>query len=134
MDRWISGLMAFIIGTLCMFDSFWQQSINPIIHSSIRRGWQGGRDSNPQPTVLETATLPIELPPSPGIFVRLSDDFGYPAGADGAAAFADGETLAFFHGYRRDDFDFDRDIVTGHDHFHSLREGDGASYIRGAEI
>jgi hypothetical protein len=26
-------------------------------------GWQGGRDSNPQPTVLETATLPIELPP-----------------------------------------------------------------------
>ena len=25
--------------------------------------WQGGRDSNPQPTVLETATLPIELPP-----------------------------------------------------------------------
>ena len=26
-------------------------------------GWQGVRDSNPQPTVLETATLPIELTP-----------------------------------------------------------------------
>jgi hypothetical protein len=26
-------------------------------------GWQGRRDSNPQPTVLETATLPIELLP-----------------------------------------------------------------------
>src|SRR5271155_3359741 len=26
--------------------------------------WQGGQDSNLQPTVLETATLPIELPPS----------------------------------------------------------------------
>ena len=26
-------------------------------------GWQGVRDSNPQPTVLETATLPIELHP-----------------------------------------------------------------------
>jgi hypothetical protein len=25
--------------------------------------WQGGQDSNLQPTVLETATLPIELPP-----------------------------------------------------------------------
>jgi hypothetical protein len=25
--------------------------------------WQGGQDLNLQPTVLETATLPIELPP-----------------------------------------------------------------------
>src|SRR2546426_6830372 len=32
----------------------------PLCHLS---GWQGGRDSNPQPTVLETAALPIELPP-----------------------------------------------------------------------
>src|SRR5580692_6211602 len=29
-------------------------------------GWQGRRDSNPQPTVLETATLPIELHPCVG--------------------------------------------------------------------
>ncbi len=30
----------------------------------VSRGlWQGGQDSNLQPTVLETATLPIELPP-----------------------------------------------------------------------
>ena len=34
------------------------------INISHIRYWQGGRDSNPQPTVLETATLPIELPPS----------------------------------------------------------------------
>src|ERR1051325_5262759 len=33
----------------------------PLCHLS--GAWQGGRDSNPQPTVLETATLPIELPP-----------------------------------------------------------------------
>ena len=26
--------------------------------------WQAGQDSNPQPAVLETAALPIELPPS----------------------------------------------------------------------
>src|SRR5258707_4935662 len=34
-------------------------SLTPIIQST----WQGGRDSNPQPTALETATLPIELLP-----------------------------------------------------------------------
>src|SRR6267142_621523 len=33
-----------------------------VLRSSFSK-WQGGRDSNPQPTVLETATLPIELPP-----------------------------------------------------------------------
>ena len=27
------------------------------------RFWQGQKDSNPQPTVLETATLPVELYP-----------------------------------------------------------------------
>jgi hypothetical protein len=32
----------------------------PLCHLS---GWQGVRDLNPQPTVLETATLPIELTP-----------------------------------------------------------------------
>src|SRR5258708_18762961 len=28
-----------------------------------RESWQGRRESNPQPTVLETATLPLELHP-----------------------------------------------------------------------
>src|ERR1019366_10723167 len=37
----------------------------PLCHLShpISRDWQGGGGLNPQPTVLETATLPIELPP-----------------------------------------------------------------------
>src|ERR1051325_9905054 len=108
--------------------SFDYEIFNLHLHSK----WHGGRDSNPQPTVLETATLPIELPPFPDCWS--GDDFANTAGADGPAAFANGETLAFFHGYRRDDFDFDRDIVTGHDHFHSLREGHGASHVRGSEI
>src|SRR5205809_298638 len=43
-------------------DSAFQQPITPSIPLYSSR-WQGGRDSNPQPTVLETATLPIELPP-----------------------------------------------------------------------
>src|SRR5580698_6005593 len=36
---------------------------SPYLSILFRLEWQGGRDSNPQPTVLETATLPIELPP-----------------------------------------------------------------------
>src|SRR5436190_1102140 len=37
-----------------------------IVFSGILRsfeGWQGGRDSNSQPSVLETDSLPIDLPP-----------------------------------------------------------------------
>src|SRR5207302_4182444 len=44
---------------MLFFDSFILHSSLCILHSR----WQGGRDSNPQPTVLETATVPIELPP-----------------------------------------------------------------------
>jgi hypothetical protein len=33
--------------------------------------WQGYRDSNPEPTVLETATLPIELYPYATILIIL---------------------------------------------------------------
>jgi hypothetical protein len=36
---------------------------SPDFNPYLPQSWQGGRDSNPQPTVLETATLPIELPP-----------------------------------------------------------------------
>jgi hypothetical protein len=38
--------------------------------------WHGRRDLNPQPTVLETATLPIELLPYPPNLVSLSDTSG----------------------------------------------------------
>jgi hypothetical protein len=34
-----------------------------IVYSIPQKIWQGGQDLNLQPTVLETATLPIELPP-----------------------------------------------------------------------
>jgi hypothetical protein len=35
-----------------------------IRHPELAEGWQGGQDSNLQQLVLETRTLPIELPPS----------------------------------------------------------------------
>ena len=79
---------------------------------------------NPQPTVLETATLPIELLPYLPNLVCLSDksetagfmvprsesgngsgnDFRHATGANRAAAFADREALALFHRDRRDQF------------------------------
>jgi hypothetical protein len=85
-------------------------------------GWQGVRDSNPQPTVLETATLPIELTPycrrvtqgsatvdsalphSP-IFLS-GDDFADAPCANRAPAFANRKPLALFHGHRRNHIHF----------------------------
>ena len=53
-------------------------SIYPIIQQSnpFLTGWHGRRDLNPQPTVLETATLPIELLPYPPNLVCISDKKG----------------------------------------------------------
>src|SRR5438105_10487241 len=57
--------------------------------------WQGQRASNPQPPVLETGALPIELYPcgfqTNGDDGPLFQDLGDDARADGAAALADGE-------------------------------------------
>jgi hypothetical protein len=95
--------------------------------------WQGGRDSNPQPTVLETATLPIELPPYFDNFRRhphldaafskthclaepgsarlisinvLLNNFSHTSCTTRATAFADSEALGFLHSNRSDQLDF----------------------------
>src|SRR5579871_4396833 len=90
-------------------------ALHPLSPSSVE--WHARRDSNPQPAVLETAALPIELlayvlktygtrdvgrstqntrriarlfrvpPPGPRVPPILLDDLGHHAGADGAAAF-----------------------------------------------
>src|SRR5678815_3520904 len=54
--------------------------------------WQARRESNPQPAVLETAALPIEL-----LACGLLEDLRYHPGADGAATLADGKTQTLFH-------------------------------------
>ena len=46
-------------------------------------------------TTKEASAVPIQAS-------QLSDDFGHATCADGAAAFANREALAFFHGHRRD--------------------------------
>jgi hypothetical protein len=59
--------------------------------------WQERRVSNPQPPVLETGALPIELRSFKSC---LFDDFRDDAGAHGAATFADCETKPLIHGDR----------------------------------
>src|SRR6187551_3245677 len=54
--------------------------------------------------------------------------------ADGFTAFANCEPNCLLHGYRRDQLDLDRDVVSGHDHFHAIRQFDRPSHIRRPEI
>ena len=54
--------------------------------------WQGQRESNPQPSVLETDALPIELYPYQSL-----QDLGNDAGAHGTATLADSKTQTLFH-------------------------------------
>ncbi len=85
------------------------------------------RDSNPQPTVLETATLPIELLAFLIFLFRfllissyldipqvsrargrvLIQNIAHATGADRLAAFTNGEANRFFHRDWRDQLDFD---------------------------
>ena len=65
---------------------------------------------------------------------RLLDDRGDDAGADGAAAFADGEAQLFFHRDRHDQFDGNRDVVARHDHLGAFRQRDDAGHVRRAEV
>ncbi len=63
--------------------------------------WQGGRDSNPQPTVLETATLPIELPPYMGRVLTSSRGVHGGSGTSGntCSARAGRSSSAYFSAY-----------------------------------
>src|SRR4051794_9041808 len=64
----------------------------------------------------------------------LFNDFCHHAGADGAAAFADGEAQFLLHRDRSDELDLDLDIVARHDHLDVLRELHDAGYVRGTEV
>jgi hypothetical protein len=123
----------------------------------IGRWWQARRDSNPQPTVLETATLPIELHAcgyDTISFRRHSRDPERSPGSVGRKRLTDAysmisvtrpapmvrppsrmaKLLGLFHGDRHDELDVDGDVVAGHDHLHALRQVDDAGHVRGAEV
>src|SRR5262245_40625269 len=128
---------------------------------ALRPGrWQEWRDSNPQPPVLETGALPVELhsyvtkndsaagrlsagrgaidrlatrfPPSPQ-GPRSFDDGGDDPGADVAAALADREAQALLHRDRRDQLDLHRHVVARHHHLGALGQLDRAGHVRGPE-
>src|SRR6202012_5427559 len=90
--------------------------------------------SNPQPSVLETDALPIELCPCGRKTISLLEDGGDDARADGTTAFTDGDGPALLHGDRRDQLHGDADVVAGHDHFLVLRQLHGTGHVRRAEV
>src|SRR5581483_7604057 len=64
----------------------------------------------------------------------LLDDLGHHAGADGAAAFADGEPKFLLHRDRGDELDLELDVVARHDHLDVSRKLHDAGHVRGAEV
>src|SRR5688572_9984371 len=119
--------------------------------------WQARRESNPQPAVLETAALPIELlacgcsanyrfclsgacaPFSKGVRLRgpppkLLQDLRDDAGADGAATLTDGEPQTFFHRDRVDQLNRHFDVVARHHHLGVARQLDHSRDVRRAEV
>src|SRR5262245_11425012 len=64
----------------------------------------------------------------------LFDDRRHHAGADRAAAFANGETKLFLHGDRHDQLDRHGDIVARHHHLGALRQVHHAGHVSCAEV
>ena len=116
--------------------------------------WQARRASNPQPSVLETDALPIELLafiPRPKRKTLMSAEFSsslthrgqcptavnlrlaldrllnnlcHHAGADGPATFANGKTQPLFHRNGRDQRHRHLNVVPRHHHLGALRQLD----------
>src|SRR5262245_26941104 len=89
-----------------------------LISSVMPNRWQARRESNPQPAVLETAALPIELLAC----IYLLDDLRDDAGADGLATLTDRKPQALLHRNRADQLDVHLDVVPGHDHLGPFRQ------------
>src|SRR5262249_5978733 len=111
------------------------------------RNWQEWEDSNPRPTVLETAALPTELHsfmlprgyslsngPPQRFPTLLFTDFRNHAATDCAHAFANGETELFFHGDGHHKLHIDRHIVARHHHLGAFGQRALARHIGGTEI
>src|SRR6185295_1642827 len=108
-----------------------------LISSVMPNRWQARRESNPQPAVLETAALPIELLAC--IFHGLRPtyslhDFGDNTGADRLATLTDGEAQPLLHRNRADQLDVHLDVVPRHDHLGPFRQLHQARHIRRAEV
>src|SRR5690554_1092328 len=104
--------------------------------------WQARRESNPQPAVLETAALPIELLActettqrnKQRVTRRLLDDLGDHAGTNGTAAFTNREAQTIFHGDRSDQGNSHFHVVTRHYHLNTFRQFARTGHVSGPEV
>ena len=80
-----------------------------------------------QPRGLRLTSLYLE-------YEMLSDDLADYTSADRSAALTDGETEFFFHGDRSNQFCFDGDVISRHDHFHAGGQCYDTRYVSGAEV
>src|SRR5690625_3432260 len=71
---------------------------------------------------------------APRAAITLLVDLRDHAGADGAAAFADGEAQAFLHRDRVDQRDVHLHVVARHHHLHAFRQHHRAGHVRRAEV
>ncbi len=65
---------------------------------------------------------------------NLALDLDADACAHGPSSLTDGKMHALFHRHRLDQLHRHLDVVSGHDHLHSLRQADRSRHIRGAHI
>src|SRR3954453_9512286 len=82
----------------------------------------------------ETSGARARRGPGSRLSPSLLDDLRDGAGADGAAALADGEAQALVHGDRGDERDLHDGVVARHAHLDALLELDVARDIRRAEV
>src|SRR5438045_9565885 len=64
----------------------------------------------------------------------LIQNFAHATGANGFAAFANGEANRLFHRDRGNQLDLNGDIIARHDHFDAIWQLDRPGYISGTEI
>src|SRR5437667_9736669 len=64
----------------------------------------------------------------------LIQNFAHATGANGFAAFANGEANRLFHRDRRNQLDLNGDVIARHDHFDAIWQLDRPGHVSGAEI
>src|SRR5438309_9088931 len=106
----------------------YQLSYTPILerHARARPGHLGSPDDIPGSSRIKSGDDGRQRPSF--------DDFGDDAGADGAAAFANGKAQPLIHRDRCNQFDLHRDVVARHHHLGALRQPHRARHIGRAEV
>src|SRR5262245_44114701 len=108
----------------------------PFILFRRRRTDDGGRKkaSTSDRVALEPFPSSLSVLCRPSSVVQLLDDLGDDAGADRAAALADGEAKLLLHRNRHDQLNRHRHVVARHHHLGALGQLHHPRHVRGAEV